>query len=56
MNFGLNLELEKRGNLFSSTKLTKVLDHLYVMDNYFLMPLVVAILHIHLVEKVKVVF
>ena len=55
MNFGLNLKLEKRGNLLSSTKPAKLLDHLYVMDNYFFMPLAVAIPHIHLVEKVKVV-
>ena len=56
MNFGLNLELEKRGNLFSATKSAKLLDHLYVIDNYFFMPLAAAIPHIHLVEKVKVIF
>ena len=56
MNFGLNLELEKRGNLFSSTKSAKLLDLLYVMDSYFFVPLVAVIPHIHLVEKVIVVF
>ena len=51
MNFGLILELEKQGNLFSSTKSAKLLDHLYVMDNYFFMPLAVAMPNIHLVGK-----
>ena len=39
-----------------STKSAKLLDHLYVMDNYFFMPLAVAMPNIHLVEKEKVVF
>ena len=56
MNFGLNLELEKRENLFSSTKSSQLLDHMYVMDYYFFMPLATAIPNIHLVEKLKVVF
>ena len=56
MNFGLNLELEKQGNIFLTTKSAKLLDHLHVMDDYFFMPLAVVIPHTYLVEKVEVVF
>ena len=37
-------------------EISKTFYHQYVMDNYFFMPLAVAIPHIHIVEKVKVVF
>ena len=38
------------------TKSAKLLDYQYIMGNYFFMPLADAIPHVHLVEKVKVVF
>ena len=56
VNFELNLELERRWNLFSSTKSAKLSDHKYVMDDSFLMLLAIAVLHLHLVEKEKSCF
>ena len=51
MSFGLNLELEKRRDIFPSKKLAKLLDYLNVMEIYFFMFLTVTTPHLHFVEK-----
>ena len=47
---------QKKTNLFPSSKSAKLLDHLYVMDNYFFMLLAIVIPHLRLVENVKSCF